>query len=95
MAGLSLLFVVAATVTFVAGSAVTSLAVRAARRTRTASLWALALGVGLITLGTSAAWTVTATLGPPASPLLLAMSALTAGGFAVLAYAAFVDRPPF
>ncbi|MFB6070875.1 MAG: hypothetical protein ABEJ76_07605 [Halanaeroarchaeum sp.] len=94
MADLSLLLVVASTITLLAGALVTTLAVRAARRTETRTLWAFAVGLALITAGTATSWTVTASAASRVNALDVAMSAFPAAGFTVMAYSLYLDERP-
>jgi hypothetical protein len=90
--------VVMKALTVLLGGAVTFFAYRASRRTDSPALRALAIGIGLITLGGVTAGVVDqaagAVLGPEIVPRTVALfveSSFTAAGFAVLLYSLYTE----
>lgn len=85
------LLIAVKTVTLVFGGAVTALAVRAWRRSGGRSLGALALGIGLLTVGALFGGTAHLLLGLELATGVLVESLFAAGGFAVLTYSLYAD----
>lgn len=79
------------TLTLLLGSAITFFAARAAQRTGARALRALALGFGIVTLGSLLAGVADVILSVPAESALTVESALTAVGFAVILYSLYVQ----
>lgn len=79
------------TLTLLLGSAITFFAARAAQRTGARALRALALGFGIVTLGSLLAGVADVILSLPAESALTVESALTAVGFAVILYSLYVQ----
>jgi hypothetical protein len=79
------------TLTLLLGGLVTSLAYRAYRKTGATGLGLLALGFGVVTLGALVAGLLDQALRVDASVALTVESALTAVGFAVIAYSLYHD----
>ena len=80
------------TLTLVLGGLITYLAYRAYRRTRSRSLGALALGFGIVTLGTFLAGIVDQVLDAGFQVGLLIESALIAFGFLIIVYSLYTTR---
>lgn len=89
--GITPLVVVLKTLTLLLGGAITFFAARAARRTGARALRALAVGFGVVTLGSLLAGVADVVLGVPAGFALTVESALTAVGFAVILYSLYVQ----
>ena len=77
------------TLTLVLGGLITFLAYKAYRRTRSRSLGALALGFGIVTLGSLLAGIADQVLSADFRTGLLLESALIAIGFAVIVYSLY------
>jgi hypothetical protein len=88
----SVLFVAAQTATLLFGGAITILAVRAYRRTGSPALRALAVGIGLLTVGALLGGTLHQLLGLGLRTSVLVQSVATAVGFAVLTYSLYTDH---
>ncbi|WP_226012131.1 DUF7521 family protein [Halomicrobium salinisoli] len=80
------------TATLLLGGLVTALAARAALRTRADGLAYLAVGFGVVTLGSLLAGVADQLLGIDPGAALVVETALTAVGFAVIAYSLLVTR---
>lgn len=80
------------TLTLVLGGVITYLAYKAFRRTRSAALRSLTVGFGLVTLGALLAGVADQVLGLQTEVAIIAESALTAAGFAVIVYSLYVQR---
>lgn len=80
------------TLTLVLGGLITYLAYKAYRRTHSRSLGALALGFGIVTLGTFLAGVVDQLLGAAFLTGLLIESALIALGFLIIVYSLYTTR---
>jgi hypothetical protein len=76
--------------TLALGSLVTYLAAKAARRTGATGLTYLAVGFGVVSLGSLLAGVADQALAVDAATALIVESALTAAGFAVVAYSLYV-----
>lgn len=87
----SVLLVAAKTVTLVFGGSITLLAVRAFRRTGSPALRALALGVGLLTVGALLGGIVHQLFELSLRIGVLVQSSFTAAGFAVLTYSLYTE----
>lgn len=85
------MLVAAKTATFVFGGIITVLAVRAFRRTGSPAIRALAIGVGLLTVGALIGGVIHQLLDLPLETGVLVQSAFTATGFAVLTYSLYTD----
>ena len=81
------------TVTLLAGGIVTLFAVRAYRRTGAPALRALAIGLGLVTLGALLAGVLHHLANVDVAIALAAQSTANAIGFAVLAYSLYAEGP--
>lgn len=90
MDALTTAVVAANTVTLVVGSAIVFLAYRAYARTGSRALWALSLGLGLVTLGTLLGGTLHQLTDASLLQSIAVQSTATAVGFVVLAYSLFV-----
>lgn len=88
----SALFVAAQTATLIFGGAVTVLAFRAFRRTGSPALRALAVGIGLLTIGALLGGTLHQLAGLGLRTSVLVQSVATAVGFAVLTYSLYTDH---
>ena len=77
--------------TLVFGALITYLAFKAYRRTGGSSLRALAIGFGIVTLGSALAGVANQVLGVSLSVGVLLQSLLTALGFAVITYSLYAD----
>lgn len=88
----SILFVAAQTATLLFGGAITVLAVRAFRRTRSPALRALAAGIGLLTVGALLGGTLHQFAGVGLRTSVLVQSLATAVGFAVLTYSLYTEH---
>lgn len=86
----TLVLVVAKTVTVVLGTVLTLLAARAARRTGSPALRALAVGIGLVTVGALVGGAVHQVLGVPLAVGVAVQAVCTGIGFAVLTYSVYV-----
>lgn len=87
----SVLLVAAKTVTLVCGGALTVLAARAARRTGSPALRALALGIGLLTAGALAGGLGHQYLGLSLDASVTAQSVFTALGLGVMTYSLYAE----
>ncbi|MFB6184773.1 MAG: hypothetical protein ABEI96_09490 [Haloarculaceae archaeon] len=85
----TLLLAAAKTVTLLCGGLLTLVAYRAYRRTGAAALRALAVGIGLVTLGTVLGGTLHQGLGVNLVESVGVQSVFTAFGFAILAYSLY------
>lgn len=85
----TLVLVAAKTVTVVLGSVLTLLAARAYRRTGSPALRALAVGIGLITLGALAGGALHQVFGVALAVGVAVQAVCTAIGFAVMTYSAY------
>lgn len=83
--------VVAKTTTLLLGGLVTYLALKAYRRTGARPLRALAIGFGIITLGSLLAGLGNQLLGLGFQESVLVQSVVTAVGFAVITYSLYAD----
>lgn len=81
------------TLTLVAGGFVTLFAVRAYRRTGAPALRALAVGLGLVTVGALLAGLLHQLVGLDVAVALAAQSTANAVGFGVLAYSLYAEGP--
>jgi hypothetical protein len=88
----SVLFVAAQTATLIFGGAITVLALRAFRRTGSPALRALAVGIGLLTVGALLGGTLHQLLGLNLRTSVLVQSVATAVGFSVLTYSLYTDH---
>ena len=79
------------TVTLVLGGMITYLSLKAYRRTGVGALRALALGFGMITLGSLVAGVVDQFMAIETSYALITESALTAIGFGVILYSLYAE----
>jgi len=77
------------TLILITGGVITYFALRAYRRTDSRSLGALALGFGLITMGTFLAGVVADVIGMPLAVGVLTESVLVLAGFLVIAYSLY------
>ncbi|MFB6189224.1 MAG: hypothetical protein ABEI57_05025 [Halapricum sp.] len=77
------------TLTLLLGGLITYFSYTAYRRTRSPALRALAIGFGLVTVGSILAGVVDLALGLPIEVSLLVESTLTALGFAVIVYSLY------
>jgi len=77
------------TLILITGGVITYFAFRAYRRTDSKSLGALALGFGLITMGTFLAGVVADVIGMPLAVGVLTESVLVLAGFIVIAYSLY------
>jgi len=84
--------VVTKTLILVLGGWISYLTYRAHRRTGDRSLWMLAVGFGIVTLGTLLAGVVQQILGFSIAQALLINSVLVAVGFAFIAYSLVMDH---
>lgn len=80
------------TVTLVLGGTITYLAARAGRRTGSRGLWLLAVGFGVVTLGSLLGGMVDQVVAVGGHTATLVDSTLTAVGFAVITYSLYVQR---
>ena len=80
------------TVILLFGSAITYVAYRAHRRTEAQSLRALAVGFGVVTVGSILAGIAHQVFGVPLRLGVLINSLLTALGFAIIVYSLYVER---
>jgi TRAP-type C4-dicarboxylate transport system permease small subunit len=87
----TVLLVVAKTATLAFGGALTLLSYRAFRRTGSAALRALAVGIGLLTAGAVAGGVLHQFGGVPLEVSVSVNSVFTAVGFAVMTYSLFTD----
>lgn len=92
MESLSLVIVVANTITLLAGGAVTGLAYRAYRRTGSPALRALTIGLGLVTLGTLVAGSAHQIGEVKLLTGVAIQSIFTALGFIVLVYSIYATH---
>lgn len=79
------------TATLLFGGVITLFAYRAYARTRSPALRALAVGFGIVTLGTATAGAVDLVLGLDRQLALVIESALVALGFGVIAYSLYAE----
>ena len=82
----------AKTVTLVFGSLIGFYSVRAARRTALRELWALAIGISLITVGSVCSGMVHRIVALDTDTWIGIASTITAVGFVILAYSLYVGR---
>lgn len=94
MEDLSLVIIVANTVTLLFGSFVTVLAFRAYRRTGSASLRLLSLGLGLVTFGTLVGGLLHQVTGASLLGSIAVYSVFTAFGFVTLSYSLYAEQSP-
>jgi hypothetical protein len=87
----SVLLVAAKTVTLVCGGALTILAARAARRTDSPALRALALGIGLLTTGALAGGVGHQYIGLTLEASVSVQSVFTAVGLCVMTYSLYAE----
>lgn len=87
----STLLVAAQTATLVFGGAITVLAFRAYRRTESLALYALAVGIGLLTAGSLVGGVLHQLFGSAIETGVVVQSCFTAAGFAVLTYSLYTD----
>ena len=80
------------TLTLVLGGLITYLAYSAYRKTAASGLGLLAAGFAIVTLGALGAGVLDQLLGVPAGTALTIESALTALGFAIIAYSLYRDE---
>ncbi|MFW5918577.1 MAG: DUF7521 family protein [archaeon] len=78
-------------VVLVLGGYVTYVAVKAARRTETAAMWALGAGFALITGGTIVAELCLLDVVPPLDVVEMGVGVLVTLGFGALTYSMYVD----
>lgn len=71
------------------GGLVTSITVRAARRTEATALWMLASGIALITVGAVMAELVLLGISEASQGIAVGVSVVIAAGFVVLAYSIY------
>lgn len=88
----SAIIVAANTVTLLFGTFVTLLAYRAYRRTDSPALRALAVGLGLVTVGTIAGGVLHQVTPTSLVTSIAVHSCFTAAGFVVLAYSLYADH---
>jgi ABC-type glycerol-3-phosphate transport system permease component len=88
----SVLFVAAQTATLLFGGAITALAFRAFRRTGSAALRALTVGIGMLTVGALLGGTLHQFVGLGLRTSVTVQSVATAVGFAVLTYSLYTDH---
>jgi hypothetical protein len=88
----SLLVVVLKTVTLVLGCLITYLAAKAARRTSADGLLYLAVGFGVVTLGSLLAGVADQFLQVASGTALVVEAGLTAVGFAIITLSLYVTR---
>jgi O-antigen/teichoic acid export membrane protein len=79
------------TVTLLIGATITFFSYRAYRRTEVPALRALAIGFGIVTLGSLLAGVVDQFVNLGRESAIVVESALTAIGFAVILYSLYVD----
>ncbi|WP_135853584.1 DUF7521 family protein [Halorussus salinus] len=79
------------TITLVLGGLITYFAFKAYRRTGSRPLKALALGFGVVTLGSLLAGVLDRVLDTAGTAVLAVESALTAVGFAIILYSLYAD----
>lgn len=91
MARITTTVVALKTISLALGGLITYLAFKAYRRTRSRSLRSLAVGFGLVTLGSLLAGVADLALGQDATTALVIQSALTAVGFAVIVHSLYAD----
>lgn len=91
MARITTTVVVLKTISLVLGGLITYLAFKAYRRTRSPSLRSLAIGFGLVTLGSLLAGVADQALGQDATASLIIQSGLTAVGFAVIVHSLYAE----
>lgn len=91
MTDITPLVVALKTLTLVLGGLITFFAFKAYRRTGSSALRALALGFGAATLGSLVAGVLDRVVLTSSAYALVAESALTAVGFAVILYSLYVD----
>ena len=94
MDNLSVVIVMANTVTFLFGTFVTALAFRAYRRTRSSPLRLLGLGLGLVTVGTLVGGVLHPLAGAPLLTSVAITSVFTAVGFVTLGYSLYAEQGP-
>jgi len=93
MVSLSTVFLVAAkTLTLACGVVLTTLTHRAYRRTRSAAMRVLSLGIGLVTAGAVLAGSLNQLVGVPLVLSTKVESLFTAAGFIVMTYSLYSDR---
>jgi hypothetical protein len=85
------LLVAAKTVTLVCGGALTALSARAARRTGSPALRALAVGIGLLTVGALAGGVGHQYLGLSLGASVSVQSVFTAAGLGVMTYSLYAE----
>lgn len=91
IAQITSLVVALETITLVLGGLITYFTLRAYRRTDAAALRALALGFGVVTLGTFLAGVADLAVSVDESTVIVIESALTAAGFGVITYSLYAD----
>jgi len=93
MVSLSTVFLVAAkTLTLACGVVLTTLTYRAYRRTRSAAMRALSVGIGLVTAGAVLAGSLNQLAGLPLVLSTTVESLFTTAGFLVMTYSLYSDR---
>ena len=88
----TLLLVAAKTVTLACGIVLTTLTYRAYRRTQSAAMRVLCLGLGLVTAGGVLAGSLHQLVGLPLATSTTIESVFTAAGFGVLTYSLYANR---
>ena len=88
----TVLLVVAKTMTLAFGAVLTTLTFRAYRRTRSAAMGVLCLGLGLVTAGSVLAGSLHQLLGVPLTTSTTIESLFMAAGLGVLTYSLYAKR---
>jgi heme A synthase len=88
---ISVAIILVKSLTLVLGALITYLAFKAYRRTGGSSLRSLAIGFGIVTLGSALAGVANQVLGVSLPIGVLLQSLLTALGFAVITYSLYAD----
>jgi heme A synthase len=88
---ISVAIILVKSLTLVLGALITYLAFKAYRRTGGSSLRSLAIGFGIVTLGSALAGVANQLLGVSLPIGVLLQSLLTALGFAVITYSLYAD----
>lgn len=94
MNGSSVLLALAKSLTLLFGGTITLLSYRAYRRTRSAPLRALTVGIGLVTGGAFLGGLLHQVVGIPLRLSVSVQSVFTAVGFAVLTYSLYTEATP-
>lgn len=90
----TVVLIAAKTITLLCGVILTTLTVRAYRRTGARAMRALSLGIGLVTVGGVLAGTLNQVFATSIRTSMTVESICIAGGFLVMTYSLYAEQPP-